>query len=139
MCLEGRSVSRVLSGSLHLLRTVAAHLGNHLSGHHVAVMLKQPTRNSRGTSSPSPASGFYSCLALLPVGVAWPQTLLPAPVVSYTTFSPLPCPAGRFFSVALSTGHPVRVLPGTVLSGARTFLGRQTARGCPIDLHRLNS
>jgi len=27
------------------------------------------------------------CLALLPAGVAWPPTLLPTPVVSYTTFS----------------------------------------------------
>jgi hypothetical protein len=34
--------------------------------------------------------GHRSCLALLQVGVAWPPTLLPAPVVSYTTFSPLP-------------------------------------------------
>jgi hypothetical protein len=30
------------------------------------------------------------CLALLPVGVAWPSPLLGTPVVSYTTFSPLP-------------------------------------------------
>ncbi len=35
-------------------------------------------------------SGLCLCLALLLVGVAWPPTLLPAPVVSYTTFSPLP-------------------------------------------------
>ena len=30
------------------------------------------------------------CLTLLQAGVAWPRTLLPTPVVSYTTFSPLP-------------------------------------------------
>jgi len=29
------------------------------------------------------------CLTLLQVGVTWPQTLLPTPVVSCTTFSPL--------------------------------------------------
>lgn len=29
------------------------------------------------------------CLALLPAGVTWPRTLLRAPVVFYTTFSPL--------------------------------------------------
>ena len=33
--------------------------------------------------------GDYLCLTLLQAGVAWPQVLLPAPVVSYTTFSPL--------------------------------------------------
>jgi len=33
------------------------------------------------------------------------------------------CPE-RFFSVALSAGRPARVLPGTVLCGARTFLRR---------------
>ncbi len=32
------------------------------------------------------------CLALLPAGVAWPPALLRTPVVSYTTFSPLPPP-----------------------------------------------
>ncbi len=30
------------------------------------------------------------CLALLPAGVTWPHALLRAPVVFYTTFSPLP-------------------------------------------------
>jgi hypothetical protein len=33
--------------------------------------------------------GDYLCLTLLQAGVAWPQVLLPTPVVSYTTFSPL--------------------------------------------------
>ncbi len=32
------------------------------------------------------------CLALLPAGVTWPRALLRAPVVFYTTFSPLPPP-----------------------------------------------
>jgi hypothetical protein len=52
--------------------------------------LVQPTRNSRATSSPPSTNGLRSCLALLPVGVTWPPALLSAPVVSYTTFSPLP-------------------------------------------------
>jgi hypothetical protein len=38
---------------------------------------------------------------LLPMGVARPQTLLSAPVVSYTTISPL-LPEERFVSVARS-------------------------------------
>jgi len=50
----------------------------------------------RAASRPLPhaeAGGLCPCLALLPAGVAWPPALLPAPVVSYTTFSPLPLPA----------------------------------------------
>ena len=64
-----------------------------------------------------------SCLALLLVGVAWPLALLPAPVVSYTTFSPSPaltpalCLCGPIRQVA-----PPRELPGTMLYGVRTFL-----------------
>ena len=63
--------------------------GDHLSWPDVAAGLEQPTRSSRGTSR-TPAFRPHSCLALLPVGVAWPPALLPAPVVSYTTFSPSP-------------------------------------------------
>jgi len=45
---------------------------------------------ARGRRAASRPEGLRSCLALLRVGVAWPPALLPAPVVSYTTFSPLP-------------------------------------------------
>jgi len=54
------------------------------------VGLMQPTRGSRRMSNPPLASELHPCLALLPMAVTWPPTLLPAPVVSYTTFSPLP-------------------------------------------------
>ena len=37
----------------------------------------------------TPATGSSFCLTLLPMGVAWPRRLPAAPVVSYTTFSPL--------------------------------------------------
>ena len=47
-------------------------------------------RRRRAASGPE---GLRSCLALLRVGVAWPPALLPAPVVSYTTVSPLPARA----------------------------------------------
>ena len=43
----------------------------------------------RGRAAPRPC-GLRSCLALLQVGVAWPRSSLTAPVVSCTTFSPLP-------------------------------------------------
>jgi hypothetical protein len=39
-------------------------------------------------AAPRPC-GRYPCLALLSLGVAWPMALLPSPVVSYTTVSPL--------------------------------------------------
>ncbi len=59
-------------------------------GINVTVMLMQPTRNYEETSRFSSPKGLRPCLALLPVGVAWQPALLPIPVVSYTTFSPLP-------------------------------------------------
>ncbi len=75
-----------------------------------------------------PADRLYPCLALLRKGVAWPPVLLLAPVVSYTTFSPSPtpdCSRGAVYfcgPILHLTAH--RVLPGNLLSGARTFLGQ---------------
>ena len=58
-----------------------------------------------GEQPPVCRSRHHPCLALLPVGVAWPPALLQTPVVSYTTFSPLPL-AWRSVSVALSSRLP---------------------------------
>ncbi len=53
----------------------------------------QSTRNC-GSCDPGdeqpPPRGDCFCLTLLLVGVTWPRALPPAPVVFYTTFSPLP-------------------------------------------------
>jgi hypothetical protein len=59
------------------------------------------------------------------MGVAWPGTLLPPPVVSYTTVSPLLTLTGSgLLSVALfQTLTRFRVLPGMLPCGVRTFLG----------------
>lgn len=74
--------------SVALARTSA---GDHLSGSAIAGTLSRPTRMCDGTSSSvDQTPGLSSCLALLPVGFAWPATLLPLPVVSYTTVSPSP-------------------------------------------------
>jgi len=77
------------------------------------------------------------CLALLPTGVAWPRTLLPAPVSSYLTFSPshpscILTQIQRIWGdqerVALCLCGPIRQitpsreLPGAVLYEVRTFL-----------------
>ena len=72
--------------------------GDHLSRRTVSRSLQQPTRRlpacEAGPRAPegtgrAPANGLSFCLALLPMGVAWPCRLPGTPVVSYTTFSPL--------------------------------------------------
>jgi hypothetical protein len=61
----------------------------------------RPTRDWRppaggctygGEQPPAVRRRLRPCLALLPAGVTWPRTLLRAPVVFYTTFSPLQPP-----------------------------------------------
>ncbi len=73
-----------------------------------------------------PPSRDCLCLTLLQAGVAWPQTLPPAPVVSYTTFSPLhPYPESGgavCFCGPIRQVAPSRVLAGALLCGVRTFL-----------------
>ena len=51
--------------------------------------------------------GTPSCLALLPVGVAWPALSPAPPVVSYTTFSPL---------------RPGSLIRGSLIQGRGLFL-----------------
>ena len=85
---------------VHLIRSRPADkpgsvVGGHLSGTAVARRLMRPTRGSDGTGRPvqEQPQGLplrRPCLALLPVGVAWPPGSPRTPVVSYTTFSPLP-------------------------------------------------
>lgn len=114
-------------------------MGGHLSGTAVARRLKRPTRGSDGTGRPVWGQGQAlpprrPCLALLPVGVAWPPGSPRTPVVSYTAFSPLPAapgeeaPAGGLFLWPYPSGYPAWVLPSTVPSGARTFLTPRPAR-----------
>ncbi len=64
--------------------------GGHLSGTTVTRRLTQPTRGSNETGRLAPPKRTCPCLALLPVGVAWPPASPRTPVVSYTTFSPSP-------------------------------------------------
>jgi len=76
------------------------------------------------------------CLALLPVGVTWPPVSPRTPVVSYTTFSPLPgwlTNLAVCFSVALFRRvAPTWALPSTVPCGARTFLNLRIAQAATI-------
>jgi len=115
----------------------------------------RPTRDWRppgggctygGEQPPAVRRRLRPCLALLPAGVTWPRTLLRAPVVFYTTFSPSPTPPqpspklGRVqggggclflwpFPVGsrLSAVSPPRVLSDAVLYGVRTFLDPDNA------------
>ncbi len=66
----------------------------------------------------SPATDLPFCLALLPTGVAWPQRLPAAPVVSYTTFSPLPAP---FEASAVCLCGPIRESPRPGVTRRRTL------------------
>ena len=105
---SGRSISRILSSNRVAWAIIS--LGG-MSPHRSM----RPTRDWRppdggctygGEPPPAVRRRLRPCLALLPAGVTWPRTLLRAPVVFYTTFSPSPpLPNGRgwlFVSVALS-------------------------------------
>jgi hypothetical protein len=61
--------------------------GNHFSSPAVTRRLQRPTREIQDEQSLHPKVRL-ACLALLPMGVAWPDTLPHPPVGSYPTFSP---------------------------------------------------
>ena len=82
----------------------------------------QPTRDWRPPGGgctygdeqpPAVRRRLRPCLALLPAGVTWPRTLLRAPVVFYTTFSPLPpsCGAAVCFCGPFRQVHASRRFP----------------------------
>ncbi len=70
------------------------------------------------------------CLALLPMGFAWPSPSPETPVCSYHTVSPSPAPRmgsppldGNIpLCCTMPSGHPAWPLASIVLCGARTFL-----------------
>ncbi len=75
-----RSISRILSSAVICLGPASPPASSDLPG-------GCPWGRKRVTPRPC---DHPSCLVLLPTGVAWPRRLPGAPVVSYTTFSPLP-------------------------------------------------
>ena len=127
-CTSG-PVSRILSPG-------KSRGGSHLSRAPVARRLKQPTRRSMDTGriqrgSRLAGTALLSCLALLPMGVAWPLRSPGTPVGSYPTFSPSPGCARQSVSVALSASHPAWVLPSIAPYGVQTFLGLHRIRRRP--------
>lgn len=99
--------------------------GSHPSRLNVTVELKQPTRALNGTPQ-------RALLGLAPSGVYRAVPVTKYAVSSYLAFSPLPLLAVSFLW-HFPAGRPEWVLPTTVPCGARTFLGRLSARDCLAD------
>ncbi len=78
-----------------------------------------------------------ACLALLPVGFAWPLLSPATPVRSYRTVSPSLAPSGAGnlpLCGTMPSGHPAWPLASTVPCGVRTFLVMGTpCRDRPIN------
>jgi len=70
-------------------------------------------------------------LGLAPGGGCLAGRVATPPVVSYTTFSPLPRERGGLFLWPCSASHPAWALPSTALCGARTFLALPEGKARP--------
>ena len=107
---------------------------SHSSGTCVAAGLKQPTRVRH---EPCHSTPIWSCSGW---GLPCPEALSPRAVGSYPTVSPLPRTlAGRSavcFLLHFPSAHAAQALPGTLLCGARTFLGALLRRDCLDRLRR---
>ena len=111
---------------------------DHLSRHAVAGALMQPTRNSpseeeEGEPPPVPRRKPCPCLALLPVGVAWPPHYCGAGGLLHRRFTLTPAPEGAgavCFCGPIQHLTAFRTLSGTAPDGVRTFLdARKGHRG----------
>ena len=97
LCWEGHCVP----GRRHKPHSVRRRRGNHLSGVGVAADLERCTRRFL-RNGPL----HCACFTLLPMGFAWPSTLLPMPVRSYRTLSPSRRSRRNLLSVALAVKLP---------------------------------
>src|SRR5690606_31371838 len=107
---------------------------SHSSRAGVAAGLQQPTRvrHEPCHSTPiRPCSGW---------GLPCPAALAPRAVRSYRTLSPLPRALAGGSAVCsrlhFPSAHAAQALPGTLLCGARTFLGALLRRDCLDRLRR---
>lgn len=134
----GRPVSRVLSGACRrftgypFLPSTSTWAIIYLDPH-VTVGFVQPTRSLKGTSRPPLASEFRSYLALLPMAVTWPSTLLPTPVGSYPAFSPLPGNPAVIFCGPLRDFHRPGIIRHRALRSADFPQVANTTRDRPVD------
>ena len=96
---------------LHFSRSRSGGMGRLYAGfcHSAVISLGSPLlTNSSGLPEDSASRVNVFCLALLRARFTWPPMSPRAPVVSYTTLSPLPSDEskGGLLSVALSRGLP---------------------------------
>lgn len=107
---------------------------SHSSSPSVTAGIKQPTRVRH---EPCHSTPIWSCSGW---GLPCPEALSPRAVGSYPTVSPLPRTlAGRSavcFLLHFPSAHAAQALPGTLLCGARTFLGALLRRDCLDRLRR---
>jgi hypothetical protein len=129
----GQPVSRILSGARLRFTPEGfipqrSHLGDHLSGLTI----------SRQLVAANPGLECSGQLLVPARPCSWrglprPLALLPAPVVSYTTISPLPL-AWLYVSVARSGRFPrPGSFPGAKPYGVRTFLCLRSDRPADLD------
>lgn len=118
-------------------RTVSAAAAIHLGGASPRRSSSQP--GSSGAKRPAPCE-TGSLFGLAPGGVCHAGAVAGAPVRSYRTLSALPVPvtgpSAVFFLWHFPSANVQRHPPGgryppPLLRGARTFLERIRARGCP--------
>ena len=107
---------------------------SHSSSPSVTAGIKQPTRVRH---EPCHSTPIWTCSGW---GLPCPEALSPRAVGSYPTVSPLPRTlAGRsavYFLLHFPSAHAAQALPGTLLCGARTFLGALLRRDCLDRLRR---
>ena len=110
---------------------------SHSSSPSVTAGIKQPTRVRH---EPCHSTPIWTCSGW---GLPCPEALSPRAVGSYPTVSPLPRTlAGRSavcFLLHFPSAHAAQALPGTLLCGARTFLGALLRRDCLDRLRRGHS
>ncbi len=128
--MSGRSISRILSIRRVCLRTTPEGMVISLGRSSPPGSCSLPGTNEKASRFPPRERGHRPCLALLPVGVAWPPYYY---VRRWSLTPPFhPCSCERYLSVAQSSRFlpeesPLRVLPGTAPYGVRTFLEAQNA------------
>ena len=91
---------------------------NHSSGTNVTACLKQPTRSQRGSRH------LETYLVLLRVGFTLPLLLPTARCALTAPFHPYLASQAVSFLLHFPWAHTPQALPGTLTSGARTFLHR---------------
>ena len=122
----GRPISRILCRRQVCLRTVPAVKVIYLVRMLPSDSSSLPETQGKRAASRLPKKAL-PLLGFAPTGGYLAAALLQTPVVSYTTFSPLPLRAVCFCGPIRQVAPP-RGLPGILPCGARTFLDFDIAK-----------